>query len=87
MANHASAEKRHRQTIARTARRRSVRTAVRTWIKRVRAAIARGDRAEAQKLLREAARRIDMAVSKGVFHRNTGSRYISRLSQRVAAMR
>lgn len=86
MANHASAKKRIRQTLKRTARNQHVRSTVRTYIKRVRVAIESGDAAEAKIALADATRRIDMAVSKGVFPRLRGSRYISRLSSQVAAL-
>ncbi len=86
MANHASAKKRIRQTAKRTVRNKAVRTTVRTLVKRVRTAIAEGDKTQASKALAVAVRRIDMAVSKGVYHRKTGSRYISRLSSQVAAL-
>jgi len=86
VANHASAKKRIRQTLKRTERNKHVRTTVRTLVKRVRTAIAQGDKAGAQTALAVAARRIDMAVTKGVYHRKTGSRYISRLSRQVAAL-
>ena len=86
MANHASAKKRTRQTIKRTARNRHIRTGVRTSVKRVRVAIAAGDVDSAKRALTEAVRKIDAAVSKGVYHRKTGSRYISRLSHQVSAL-
>lgn len=86
MANHASAKKRIRQTAKRTARNKHIRTTVRTYVKRVREAIATGDAAQAQTALKVATRGIDMAVSKGIYHRKTGSRYISRLSTQVAAL-
>jgi len=83
VANHASAEKRARQTIKRTARNRQMRTYVRTCVKRVRAAVAAGDSSAAKKALGEAIRHIDGAVSKGLYHRKTGSRYVSRLTRQV----
>lgn len=86
MANHPSANKRIRQTERRTARNKQVRTACRTFIKRTRRAIHAGNADDAQKFLAEARRRIDKAVSKGVFHRRTGSRTISRLSRQVHAL-
>jgi len=49
----------------------------------VRAAVESGDNDAAKKALVEAIGRIDGAVSKGLFHRKTGSRYISRLTQQV----
>jgi small subunit ribosomal protein S20 len=86
VANHASAKKRVRQTVKRTARNRQIRTYVRTCVKRVRAAIEVGDASAAKKALIEAESRIDGAVSKGIFHRKTGSRYISRLTHQVNAL-
>lgn len=83
MANHASAKKRVRQTIKRTARNRNIRTNVRTSVKRVHAAVSTGDSGAAKKALIEAVSKIDTAVSKGIFHRKTGSRYISRLTHQV----
>ncbi|MEM1417964.1 MAG: 30S ribosomal protein S20 [Myxococcota bacterium] len=86
MANHASAKKRIRQTAKRTLRNKHIRTTVRTYVKRVRQAIEAGDQAAAQETLKVATRGIDMAVSKGVYHRKTGSRYISRLAHQVATL-
>ena len=86
MANHASSKKRIRQTIKRTARNKHVRGTTRGYVKAVRDAIDTGDKGAAQEALAKAVRRIDMAVSKGVYHRKTGSRYISRLSTQVASM-
>jgi small subunit ribosomal protein S20 len=83
LANHASAKKRVRQTIKRTSHNRHIRTNVRTCVKRVRAAIETGDAAAAKKALIEAVSRIDGAVSKGIYHRKTGSRYITRLTHQV----
>lgn len=80
MANHASAKKRIRQTEVRTARNRHVRSTVRTFIKRARVAIASGDAKAAAEAVREAESKIRQAVSKGVFHDKTGSRYVSRLA-------
>jgi len=86
MANHASSKKRIRQTAKRTIRNKKIRTTMRTYVKVVREAIAEGDKEAAEKALKQATRRIDMAVSKGIYHRKTGSRYISRLATQVAAM-
>jgi small subunit ribosomal protein S20 len=86
MANVESAKKRIRQTAKRTVRNRHVRTSVRTYIKRVREAVKGGDAKAAQTALAEAIRAVDMAVSKGVYHRRTGSRYVARMSQQVRAL-
>jgi small subunit ribosomal protein S20 len=86
VANHASAEKRNRQNIKRAARNRAVRSHVRSVVKKVRLAIASGNKAEAATLLTAAISKIDQAVSKGVYKHETGSRYVSRLSSQVSAL-
>ena len=86
MANHASAKKRVRQTIKRTARNKHLRSTVRGQVKQVREAIDAEDKAKAEAALGRAISLIDRAVHKGVFHRKTGSRYISRLASRVAGL-
>lgn len=86
MANVASAQKRIRQTLKRTARNKHVRTSVRTVMKNVREAVAGKDKKAAQTALATAIQKIDQAVSKGVYPKKTGSRYVSRLSAHVAAL-
>jgi small subunit ribosomal protein S20 len=86
LANHVSARKRARQTIKITERNKHVRTTTRTHMKRVRAAISAGDKTKAKAALDVCIKRVDQAVSKGLWHRKTGSRYISRLSAQVHAM-
>jgi small subunit ribosomal protein S20 len=86
VANHASAKKRIRQTLKRTTRNKHIRSTVRGVVKKVRVAIAERDKPTAQAALELAIRRIDMAVSKGVYHPKTGSRYISRLTSQVVAL-
>jgi small subunit ribosomal protein S20 len=83
MATHASAEKRNRQRITRTARNRTIASVVRTHVKRVRTAIAGKDKAAATAALKAAVSEIDKATSKGVLHRRTASRAIARLSSQV----
>ncbi|MBN8614081.1 MAG: 30S ribosomal protein S20 [Deltaproteobacteria bacterium] len=87
MANVDSAKKRIRQTERRTARNKHVRSTVRGTIKKVREAIEAGTHAAAATSLADAIQKIDAAVSKGVFHKNAGSRYVSRLSSQVAALK
>ena len=87
MANHASAKKRIRQTLKRTERSKHVRTGVRTFMKRVRAALGSGDAKAAAAALADAVKKIDRAVAKGVFHRRTGSRYIARLTAQVQKLK
>ena len=86
MANHESARKRVRRTAKITERNKHFRSTARGAMKRVRVAIAAGDKAEAKSALQICIRRVDQAVSKGLWHRKAGSRYISRLSAQVHAM-
>lgn len=81
MANHKQAEKRNRQRIKRRARNLRHLSTMRTYMKRVRKALASGQVAEAQEVLPQAITAIGRAASKGVVHRNTASRYISRLTK------
>jgi len=84
VASHDSARKRIRQTIKRTERLRRIRSTTRTYMKRLRAAITKNDKQSAQESLKQVISQIDRAVSKGVFHRRTGSRYIARLASQVS---
>lgn len=82
MANHKQAEKRNRQRIKRRARNLMHLSTMRTYMKRVRKALdgkeANGEVAASS--LPDAIQAISKAASKGVIHRNTASRYISRLT-------
>ncbi|MCX5730592.1 MAG: 30S ribosomal protein S20 [Deltaproteobacteria bacterium] len=84
MANTRSAEKRNRQSEKRRARNQGVRTRVKSAVKKVRESLEQGELAAAQEAFLAAARVIDKASSKGVVHRNTASRKISRLAKAVA---
>ncbi len=86
MAHHKSAQKRIRQTEARTAINRSRISRIRTFIKRVEKAVEGGDQATAQQALKEAQPEIMRGVSKGVLKLGTASRKVSRLSARVKAL-
>jgi small subunit ribosomal protein S20 len=86
MANHFSALKRARQTETRTERNRAVRSQLRSALREVRETIDGGDEQKAQASLRATIAAIDSSVNKGVLHKNTASRYKSRLSTRVAAI-
>lgn len=86
MAYHLSAEKRNRQSIKRAERNHHVKSTMRGYIRRLRESIDNGDKAESAKVLQLCVKQIDRAVAKGVYHRRTGSRYISRLSSQVAAL-
>ena len=83
MANHPSAEKRNRQRIKRTLRNRAVKSAVRTHVKNVRAALEAKDAKAAKEALKAATIAIDKASSKGVIAKETASRTVSRLSAQV----
>ena len=84
MANTRSAEKRNRQSQKRRLRNQAVRTRVKGAVRKVRETLERGELAAAQEAFHVAARAIDKASSKGVVHRNTASRKISRLARAVA---
>jgi small subunit ribosomal protein S20 len=86
MANHKSAEKRIRQTVKRTAINRSRMSRVRTFVKKVETAIATGDKAAAETALRLAQPELHRAITKGVMHKNTVSRKLSRLATRINAL-
>ena len=86
MANIASARKRIRQSAKRNARNTARKSRVRTFVKKVEVAIASGDHAVAREALRIAQPEIQRAATKGVLHRNTVARKISRLSARVKAL-
>ncbi|HMI86543.1 MAG TPA: 30S ribosomal protein S20 [Polyangiaceae bacterium] len=83
MANHPSAEKRNRQRIRRTERNRSVKGAVRTLLKKARAAIAApGTEATASaSAIAAAVKAVDRAASKGVVHPKMAARAKSRLAK------
>ncbi len=83
MAHHKSAKKRIRQTERRTAVNRARVSRIRTFVKKVETAIASGDKAAAEQALREAQPEIQRGVSRGVVHRNTAARKLSRLSARI----
>ncbi len=86
MANTPSARKRIRQTQKRTLRNAARRSRMRTFIKKVEAAIAGGDKEAATTALRAAQPEMQRAAGKGVIHANTVSRKISRLSARIKAI-
>lgn len=87
MADHFSALKRVRQTAKRTVRNRVNRSRIRTALRHFREALTKGDKAAAQELFRETVSAIDKAIQKGVLHANAASRYKSRLSARLSALK
>ena len=86
MANIKSAKKRILVAQKRADRNKAARSKVKTYIKKVDAAIASGDKEAAMLALREATSVMDMATSKGIYHKNTTSRKISRMAQAVNRM-
>jgi small subunit ribosomal protein S20 len=86
MANTASARKRAKQAENRRIHNASLRSEFRTAIKKVRKAIAAGQKAEAQAIFRESASRLDSIADKKIFHKNTAARHKSRLSRAIKAM-
>ena len=87
MATHLSAIKRTRQNEKRRLRNLNVKSTVRSNVKRVRSAIEKKDVEGAQKALLKAIPLIQSAQSKGVFHKNTSSREISKLTREVNALK
>ena len=85
MANHVSSLKRARQTVVKTAVNRANKSKLRGSLRSLREAIAKGDHAVATPHDRETASIRDKSVQKGVLHKNTASRYKSRLNARVKA--
>ena len=83
MANHKSALKRFRQNVKKNERNKHVRTTLRTFVKRVREAVAEKDATVAKDALAAAIPVIDSAASKGVIHSSNASRNISRLTRLV----
>jgi small subunit ribosomal protein S20 len=83
MPNHKSSEKRVRQSEKRRVINRSNRTKVRTYIKKMRAALDSADQQAIQQVLPEAISVIDKSVQKGVLHKNAAARYKSRLTVRA----
>ncbi len=86
MASHKSALKRIKQTRTRTALNRTHRTRLRHQMRKLRTALDSKDKAAAQALLSPTFALIDHSVHKGVLHRNTASRYKSRLRLRFNAL-
>jgi len=85
VANTRSAQKRNRQMIKRRARNTTVRSAVKTALKKAREALAAGDAGKAKEAVSAATRMLDRAASKGVLHARNASRRIGRLATALAA--
>ena len=86
MPNSLSSKKRLRQNEARRAHNQSIKSAVRTQVRKVRAAITAGDAEQVEKEFRSAAKKLDQAAAKNVIHANRAARTKSRLSKAIKAI-
>ncbi|MDR0529648.1 MAG: 30S ribosomal protein S20 [Zoogloeaceae bacterium] len=86
MANSAQARKRARQSLKRRARNFSLRSTLRTAIKRARKAVAAGDKTAAELVFRQSMSVIDSIAGKKIIHKNKAARHKSRLSARIKAL-
>lgn len=86
MANSAQARKRARQTVKQRAHNTSLRSTIRTAIKRVRKAIEAGDKAAAKIVFQESVSVIDRIADKKIIHKNKAARHKSRLSSQIKAL-
>lgn len=86
MANTPSAKKAVRKISRRTAVNKIRRTRMRGFIRKVEEAVAAGDKAKADEALKSAQPEIMRAAGKGILHKNTASRKISRLAQRISKL-
>ena len=84
MATHASALKAHRQSLVHRERNRKYRSQLRSTLKEIRTVIQAKDKAAAKKQVSQVISLIDKMAGKGIIHRNTASRYKSRLNARLA---
>lgn len=84
MANHASAERRNRQRIKRTARNRSIKSAVRTALKKARQTLSSGKLEEATAAVAVSESTLDRAASKGTIHPRTAARKKARLARQLS---
>jgi small subunit ribosomal protein S20 len=87
MANHFSALKRARQTEKRTARNRAHTSRLRSALRTMRESLEKGDKTAAAGVYRETVSMLDKAIQKGILPENTASRYKSRLSARLTALK
>jgi len=86
MANHPSAEKRNRQRVVRTERNRALKSALRTTVKKARAAVGAGNAKTAAPLLAAAESALARAASKGVVAKKSASRVTARLASAAAKL-
>ena len=86
MAHHKSAKTRIRRNQRRTVINRARVSRIRTFVKAVESAIAEGDKVKAEGAFKQAQPELHRGVTRGVLHRNTVARKLSRLSSRIKAM-
>lgn len=86
MAHHKSAKKRIRRNARKAAVNRARLSRVRTFVKNVELAIESGDKSQAQEAFVAAEPELQRGAARGVVHRNTASRKLSRLNARIKAM-
>ncbi len=86
MANHASALKRVKQSRKRRLRNKSYKSAISTTVKKIFSSIEEKNTDAAKASYKQAVARLDSAVNKGILHRKTASRKISRLTKKVAEL-
>ncbi len=86
MANTIQARKRARQALARSKHNASLRSTMRTSMKRVRQAIDAGDKQQAESLFKSATSMIDRVADKNVIHKNKAARHKSRLAAAIKAL-
>jgi len=87
VANHKSAEKRHRQSLKAYARNKAIKTRVKNAIKAVRTAVSEGNAEQASQALTQATSVLDKAAQKKVIHWRNAGRKVSRLTQAVGKLR
>ena len=87
MANHASARTRIRRNARRADINGARRGRIRTFIKRIEMALSAGDAKKADEAFKEAQPEIQRGVAKGILHKNTAARKLSRLSSRIKAIK
>lgn len=86
LANIKSAKKRVRTSQVRADRNKAIKSKVKTYIKKVDAAVAAKDKAAAQVALPAAISEISKAASKGIYHKNTAARKVSRITKAVNSL-
>ena len=81
MANHKSAEKRNKQNLKKNEINKALKSSMKTNIKKFKTCLEAGNKDEIDKSFIEVQTTIDMTAQKGVIHKKTGSRYVSRLEK------